>query len=595
MYQTSRSKGQELVAQRMVNYFTRLGHEAYLITSIYHDGKEVVPNGSLGERGYKLVKDNELGIPVIRVPSLISKWPPRRILFEDVITTLERVVNDFRLNVLITHSTLWNGPEEVAKFIEWRRNIKTLGGFQDLMVFCHMSHYHEPSPRRYSLTERSFRMAWNRLALRTILRVANLVLVVTPYEEDSKVKMGTPKEKCFLFPGGIDDETYTQYASVDTKILLEQLNLPPDVRIISYLGTLEERKNPAAVLDVAEKLRDRKDLHFILAGRGDSSYGKELAVWARTLPNVTYLGEIDDRTKIQLLRASYSNLILSRMEALGLAQLEFMYAGVPVITSGVGGQSWIVDDAKDGIRVGGPNDIDGAARQIVELVNDTTKRDKLGSAAREKAGKFTLTNLIASLDAAITRVLEHESGLSELAPEVRSTLSEPEMVLKVWSHGTVKVIATSRRMFIQQGRLSRKTLEAPYSSIGSIGHIRRYNWRALLTGLAISLLFMIQYLAFPIFSGALTSIVVNFLNLLPLTQSLHSHVVDGLLAAPFLIGLIMFGVNARKGYSLNVSGSRAVYLSQSFSEAIQFIREKQDEMLPEVKERRIEFEKANND
>lgn len=34
MYQTSKSKGQELVAQRMVREFIKMGHEAYLITSI---------------------------------------------------------------------------------------------------------------------------------------------------------------------------------------------------------------------------------------------------------------------------------------------------------------------------------------------------------------------------------------------------------------------------------------------------------------------------------------------------------------------------------------------------------------------------------
>lgn len=151
MYQTSRSKGQELVAQRMVTYFKGLGNEAFLITSVYHDGKEVVSEDQMGDRGYFLINDAELKIPVIRVASLVSRWPPRRIGFKDVVRTLENIVNDFQLNVLITHSTLWNGPEEVAKFVEWRRNMKALGGYQAPLIFCHMSHYQEPSPRRYSL------------------------------------------------------------------------------------------------------------------------------------------------------------------------------------------------------------------------------------------------------------------------------------------------------------------------------------------------------------------------------------------------------------------------------------------------------------
>jgi len=51
MYQTSKSKGQELVAQRMVREFIRLGHEAYLITSIFHDGEKVTSSENLKKLG----------------------------------------------------------------------------------------------------------------------------------------------------------------------------------------------------------------------------------------------------------------------------------------------------------------------------------------------------------------------------------------------------------------------------------------------------------------------------------------------------------------------------------------------------------------
>ncbi len=51
MYQTSTSKGQELVTQRMVREFNKLGQKAYLITSIFHDGQEVVSAESLKKSG----------------------------------------------------------------------------------------------------------------------------------------------------------------------------------------------------------------------------------------------------------------------------------------------------------------------------------------------------------------------------------------------------------------------------------------------------------------------------------------------------------------------------------------------------------------
>ena len=578
MYETSKSKGQELVAQRMVSYFKRLGHEAYLITSVFHDGKEVANEDSMGKQGYVLLEDSELGIPIIRVTSFLAKWPPRRIVFKDVVHTLERIANDFQLNVLITHSTLWNGPEEVAKFVEWRRNIKALGGYQDPLVFCHMSHYQEPSARRYSLVERSFRMAWNRLSLGTILRVANLVLVVTPLEERSKIKMGVSREKCVLFPGGVDDYSFAKLGSVESKELLRELGIEPNKKIVSYIGSIEPRKNPIALLDVAEQLKQRTDIHFIIAGRGHSEYAEKTRRRAGELANVHYLGEIDERTKIQLINVSCLNIILSRTEALGVAQLEFMFLGVPVVTSAVGGQSWLIRDGQDGIHVRGPRDTKGAAQAIVNLVDDRVRWQKLSASARERADSFTFSNLIEKLDIAITKELERESGLSNLPPEVRSTLSEPELVVGAWSRGTQKVVATEKRMFIQSGRLSRGTLEVRYTSIQSIEYIRRYQWKTLLIGLILSTLLFVQHYVFPIASIPVTSWIATSLATL---LANHEFLVPRILAyfslIPLSAALVLFAIGARRGYALHGATLKPIYLPQSFSEAIEHMRQIQDQ------------------
>jgi D-inositol-3-phosphate glycosyltransferase len=324
MYQTSKSKGQELVAQRMVREFIKLGHEAYLITSIFHDGAEIISPFSVRKTGgYTLIRDSELGIPVIRVDSYIARWPPRRILFRDFMSTLSNIVDRWQLDVLITHSTLWNGPEEVAKFVEWRRDMRNIGGYSDPLVFCHMSHFQEPSQKRYSLMESSFRIAWNKLTLPQIFKSANLILVVTDLEKKAKVKMGAKPEKCLLFPGGVDDELLC-YASVDVKSLINRLKTEENVKIVSYLGSLEERKNPAAILEVAKILRSRRDVHFVIAGRGDSEYAQMIVKTAESLPNVTYLGELNEKEKVQLIKASYLNILLSQLEALGLTQMELM-------------------------------------------------------------------------------------------------------------------------------------------------------------------------------------------------------------------------------------------------------------------------------
>ena len=580
MYQTSKSKGQELVAQRMVREFVKMGHEAYLITSIFHDGAEVVsPTGLRRTGGYMLIQDNELQIPVLRVDSYIARWPPRRIVFRDFMSTLTNIVDRWRLDVLITHSTLWNGPEEVAKFVQWRKDMRKIGGYSDPLVFCHMSHFQEPSPKRYSVMEQSFRVAWNKLSLPQIFSTSNLILVVTDLEKKAKVKMGADPEKCFLFPGGVDDELIC-YASVSTKSLMKRLKTSCDVKVVSYLGSLEERKNPAAVLRVAKMLQDRGDVHFVIAGRGDSPYAKKVIRTAESLPNVTYLGEVNEQEKVQLIKASYLNILLSQLEALGLTQMEFMYFGVPVITSGVSGQGWLIRNGVEGIHVKGPEDIEGAVAAVNSLVDNQTIWRQLSTNAKKRTEDSTMSALVSKLDEALTKELMRERGLSKIPAEARATFEEPEVAIKSWSSGSWGVIATRKRLFVKRGIISRKVIEIPYSNVSSIEHTRRYPLKTLIAGAVTSgALFAAPFLR-TIFSR-------NFLSWLTpiLESSALAPFFDVLPILPFLASLFIFIIQARVGFTLRGPGIDPLYLPGRFRGAVAFIRRIQDGQETEEEDR----------
>jgi D-inositol-3-phosphate glycosyltransferase len=574
MYETSNSKGQELVAQRMVRDFISLGHEAYLITSVYHDGVEIIPSKNLRKnKGYVFVEDAELEIPIIRVDSYTVKWPRRRIAFRDFVPILERIVDEFRLNVLITHSTLWNGPEDVAKFVAWRRYMKDVGGYEDPIIFCHMSHYQEPSPKRYSLTERTFRMAWNKFSLSQILRTANLVLVVTPLEKDAKVKMGADPKKCFLFPSGVDEEPFLRFASAEAKEFLKQHDIPEDAKLVSYLGTLEERKNPLAVLKTAKLLKKRANIHFVIAGKGNSDYADRVRTEATKLSNVTYLGEIADREKTLLIKSSFANILMSQLEALGLTQLEFMYAGVPVITSGAGGQSWLIQDGREGMHVESPEDIVGAARAITTLAEDHETWKRLSANAKEKAAVFTSSNMIRELDEAITKEMIKESGLSHLPPETRVTLATPEKVLKTWSAGSWGAVATDTRLFVKKGLLSRRVAEIPYSNITSIVHTRRYSWRTLAVGLLPTLILILDPLWRKILNDQFISTIDQSIE--GIIKNIHQPaelLTILFVAIPWLIAISAFAFQARTGSYLCGSGVEPIYIPHRFSEVVTLAR-----------------------
>jgi hypothetical protein len=267
-----------------------------------------------------------------------------------------------------------------------------------------------------------------------------------------------------------------------------------------------------------------------------------------------------------------------------------MYLGVPVITSAVGGQAWLIRNEVEGIHVDGPDDIEGAVAAITRLVANSTLWNALSANAKEKAMNLTISKLTAELDEALKRELINERGLTAVPSAVRRTLAEPENVLKSWSSGSWGVVATAQRLFIKRGLISRKVTEIPYTNISSIEYTRRYSWRTLVIGAAISLLLFIEPFLSPIFSRAFISRFEEVIRFLFPETFLQSPVleafVDVMPILPFLIAVIVFAIQARTGFTLRGPGIDALYLPSKFREAIAFIRSMQNRQL--WKERRKE-------
>ena len=422
MYQTSTSKGQELVAQRMTKELASQGGRAVLITSRFHDFRPVISADEVRRNGgYVRYEDSSLGIEVYRVASRKVDWPPRRIEFNNFISILDRLVGELNLDVLISHSTLWNGPDVTAQFISWKRRMFAERGERH-PVFCHMSHFQPPSRQRYSLQEREWRRSWNEYVLKRIIREADFLLVTTPAAERHMVELGATREQCVLFPGGI--EVPRHLSTEELNEFRQNHGIRLEEKLVTFLGTIEERKNVGAILRVAKMLRRVPDLRFVIAGRMEGAYGRRISSDAQGDPNVSMLGEVDDDEKAALIRSSQLNLTMSKLEALGLTQLEFMSAGVPVVTSGVGGQSWVVKNGHTGIVLKGPHDLKGAANAITKLLEDPEYRARLGRDAERFASRLTMKALVRRLVMKVRKQLAVEDGEEGEDGEDRKTMDQ---------------------------------------------------------------------------------------------------------------------------------------------------------------------------
>lgn len=564
MYQTSLTKGQELVAQRMVKEFRRQGHDAFLITSTYHDGEPTLAADEAKRRsGFIHFFDRTLEIPIIRVGGDGASWPPRRILLEDFIGVFTKIVEELDLNVLITHSTLWNGPEEVLKFVRWRRKMIAEGAPYSPIIFCHMSHFQEPSDERYAIYERSYRDTWNSTVLPQIMREADLVLATTSLEGEAMKKFGASEEKLMLFPGGIEEEVIMSLG--DAEAFRVQTLLGGRKKIVSYLGTVEERKNALALLEVAKILSDRRDIHFMIAGKLEGEYGSKVKEQASKLENVSVLGPLSEQDKASLIKASFVNITMSTSEALGITQLEFMSMGVPVITSGVGGQSWVVKDGFNGVILKGPDDVRGAADAIVRLTERPSQRSKLGRNATRFASGFSITSLVDVL----SRRLERELQRQDDGMPASQRVSVEERVMESWVEGGQNVVATSRRLIIKSAKGGKKVIVIPYNEIAKIVAHKKAPWPILGLGVSATLLLLGQRILglslIARFLGPKISMILASLSLPDLTPTL----VGAVPFIPLFISITAFALMLKQGFLIyyGTSGGRA-FLPRTFQKAL---------------------------
>jgi N-acetyl-alpha-D-glucosaminyl L-malate synthase BshA len=167
---------------------------------------------------------------------------------------------------------------------------------------------------------------------------------------------------------------------------------PCGERILAHLSNFRPPKRAPDTVRVFAQVRAAIPAKLLLIGDGqDRPLTLHLARSLGVDRDVIFLGKQDDVES--LLGIADLFLLPSQEEAFGLAALEAMSCGVPVIATTVGGLPEVVEDGKTGFLL--PlGDVDGMSRACLALLADRQRHAEFRRAARQRAVALFDTSLI---------------------------------------------------------------------------------------------------------------------------------------------------------------------------------------------------------
>ena len=233
--------------------------------------------------------------------------------------------------------------------------------------------------------------------------------VVSTWYRDFLVQRGIPAERIEIIPPGIDAALFG--LAPQREGLRRACGFQPgDYPVIADLAVIEPRKNQAAAIEALALLPG--DLHCRLALIGaikDERYHAELLERAGRLgigDRVAFTGKVDD--PYPLLAAADVFLFPSLSEGLGIAILEAMALGVPVVASAVEGAADIVIDGRTAVEID-PENPGGIAAKVEGLLRSPRRAGEMKTAAAEMVREsFSIENLIGRTAELYRRVLDEE-------------------------------------------------------------------------------------------------------------------------------------------------------------------------------------------
>ena len=359
-----------------------LGHEVYIFGPRYYHqaqgGKASKPERPPALRVYRFWS---IPVPTYRgftVPVPISMQA-------------EALLAELGIDIIHSHTPFVMGV--MARVLARRRKIP--------LAFTHHTMYHE-----YVHYVPGVRPILRQAMLRYVggyCKRADLIVAPTPQIRDfimDTYRLGAKPVK--VIPTGIPVD---DYRDGDPRWLRERLGIRAGERVLIFVGRLGREKNVAFLLDVLRRVHQAlPGVHLVLVGDGpDRPRLERLAREMGIRPWVHFTGTYARHEVIQAMHGADLFVIASTTETQGLATLEAMAAGLPVVGVDAPGTHDMVQTGVQGLLR--PEDPAVVADAVLALLKDADKYQRFAARARQRAEALSAREMALRLVGAYQELL----------------------------------------------------------------------------------------------------------------------------------------------------------------------------------------------
>jgi glycosyltransferase involved in cell wall biosynthesis len=188
------------------------------------------------------------------------------------------------------------------------------------------------------------------------------------------------------------------------------LGLPDDAEVISMFARIEPMKGQVDFVECLGRLaRHRPRLYGVMCGPADQGapYWHRIQTRAHDLDlgdRLLIPGDVRPPLRDDVMAASAVVVHPSHAESFGLAVLEAMAAGRPVVAADTDGPRLLIEDGVDGVLTP-VGDVDALTAAVGGLLDDAAARARMATAAQSSAAHHTVQEMVAGVEAVWEGVL----------------------------------------------------------------------------------------------------------------------------------------------------------------------------------------------